>query len=192
MPGSKIFMEICINLLPEEKKNKIKRKKRIITIIKQEILFLSAIFFLIVILLDINFILSFQLNSLDKDYSLEQSQSKYQELRNYENKFKQINSKTALLYNIEKDHLYWSNFFYELEKVIPDGISINNISNNGYKITLTGKSAKRENLLKFQENINSSECFSDVNLPLSNLVTKENINFQMDFKIKDVCLKSMP
>jgi len=182
-------MEICINLLPEEKKNKIKRKKRISTIIKQEILFLSAIFFLIVILFDINFILKFQLNSLEKNYSLEQSQSKYQELKKYEDKFKKINLKTVLLYDIEKDQLYWSRIFYELDKIIPDGILINNISNSGYKVSLAGKSVKRENLLKFQENINASQCLSDVNFPLSNLVTKENVNFQIDFKIKDDCLK---
>ena len=142
-----------------------------------------------IFLFDINFILKFQLNSLEKNYSLEQSQEKYQELKKYEDRFKQINSKTALLYNIEKDHLYWSKFFYELDKVVPGGISINNISNSGYKLSLTGKSAKRENLLKFQENINASPCFSDANVPLSNLVTKENVNFQIDFKIKEDCLK---
>lgn len=161
-----------------------------ITIIKQEMLFLLAVLFLIVILIDINFILQFQLSSVEKSYSIEQSQSKYQELKNYEDKFKQINSKTALLYNIEMNHLYWSKFFYELDKVIPDGILINDISNSGYKVSLAGKSAKREELLKFQENINATQCFSDVNLPLSNLVNKENANFQIDFKIKDNCLNS--
>lgn len=184
-------MEISINLLPEEKKNKIKRKKKIVTIIKQEILFLSAVFFLVVILIDINFILKFQLNILEKNYSLEQSQDKYQKLKKYEDKFKQVNSKSMFLFNVGKDHLYWSRLFYELDKLIPDEVTINTLSNSGYKILLTGKSAKREDLLKFQENINSSQCFSDVNLPLSNLVTKENINFQIDFKIKENCLKLM-
>jgi Tfp pilus assembly protein PilN len=184
-------MEICINLLPEEKKNKIKRKKRMITIIKQEILFLSAVFFLIVILADINFILKFHLNNLEKNYLLEQSQTKYQELKRYEEKFKQVNSKVMLLSNVERDHLYWSKFFYELDKIVPEKIAINSISNSGYKISLAGKADKRENLLKFQENINNSSCFSDVNLPLSNLVTKENVNFQIDFKIKESCLKLM-
>jgi Tfp pilus assembly protein PilN len=182
-------MEIRINLLPEEKKNKIKRKKGIVAIIKQEVLFLSAILFLIVILFDINFILKLQLDSLEKNYSLEQSQNKYQELKRYEDKFKEINSKTAMLDNIEKDHLYWSKLFYELDKVVPDGILINNISNNGYRMSLTGTSAKRENLLKFQDNINASQCFSDVNVPLSNLVSKENVNFKIDFKIREDCLK---
>lgn len=182
-------MEICINLLPEEKKNKIKRKRRMITIVKQGMLFLLVVLFLIIILFDINIILRFQLSSLEKNYSLEQSQSKYQELKKYEDMFKQINSKTVLLYNIENNHLYWSKFFYELDKVVPGGILINDISNTGYKVFLKGKSAKREDLIKLQENINASQCFSDVNVPLSNLVNKENTNFQIDFIIKEDCLK---
>ena len=153
MTDRNIYMEICINLLPEEKKNKIKRKNRIVTIIKQEILFLSAVFFLIIILFDINFMLKLQLNNLEKNYSLERSQSKYQELKRYEDKFKQINSMASLLYTVEKDHLYWSRFFYGLDKAIPENITINNISNSGHKISLKGKSVKREDLLKFQENI---------------------------------------
>ena len=182
-------MDICINLLPEEKKNKIKRKKRVIAIIKQELIFFFVAAFLGVILLNINFILKFQLAGLEKDHSIEQSQDKYQELGRNEEKFKEINSKTALLYNIEKNHLYWSELFLNLDKTISQGVLINNISNVGYNVSLSGRAGKRENLLKFQENLNSSECFSEVNVPLSDLVTKENVIFKIDLKMKENCLK---
>ena len=42
---------------------------------------------MIAILFDINFVLKLQLGSLEENYSLEQSQNKYQELKKYEDKF---------------------------------------------------------------------------------------------------------
>jgi hypothetical protein len=47
----------------------------------------------------------------------------------------------------------------------------------------------RDNLIQFKDNLEKESCFSEINLPLSNLVEKENVEFQIDFNIKKDCLK---
>lgn len=182
-------MKIYLDLLPAERKEEIKKKKAFKTLIHQEIrLFIPVIFFTAV-LLAINFNLKIQLNGLEKSSSIEQSQDEYQELKSYEEKFSDINSKVSAVSNFQSKHLYWSSAFEELSKVIPDGAHITNLATKDYKISLAGKAKTRDDLLAFQERIKSSDCFANVNVPLPNLVSKENVVFQVDLEVKSNCLQ---
>jgi len=151
------------------------------------LLFIIAVFISIVI--SINLILKIQVSSLDKIHSFEQARSSYQELQKYENEFKQTNSEISLLYGIQRSNLHWLSVFYELDSIVPEEIILTDLITKNYGITLLGRADTRNNLLKFQENINASECFDSANVPLSNLVFKENISFQINFKVNDDCLK---
>lgn len=182
-------MKIYLDLLPEKKKKEIKRRKIFRVIIYQEFLFLFPIVVFIGILFSINAILKIQQGSLNTIYSFEQSRQNFQELKGYENKFKEINSQASLLLKINKGHLYWSQIFYELNKIVPAAVSFSDLTTKDYRVYLVGKAKTRDDLLKFQENMNNAGCFSDINVPLSNLVVKENIDFQMDFTINENCLK---
>ena len=52
-----------------------------------------------------------------------------------------------------------------------------------------GLADTREDLIFLKEKLGEDGCFSDIDLPLSNLVDKNNIEFQIVFKIKSDCLK---
>ena len=41
-----------------------------------------------------------------------------------------------------------------------------------------------------KDNFSQEGCFTDINLPLSNLVSKDNIDFQIQFNIKEECVKN--
>lgn len=55
---------------------------------------------------------------------------------------------------------------------------------DGNSLTLSGIAKNRETLLNFQNSLNSSENFSNVALPVSNLAKDKNISFQIKLKNK--------
>lgn len=181
-------MRIYLDLLPDERKQEKKKKKLFKKILRQELRFFMPVVSFIIILTAININLKIQLDSLDNIYSAEQSRGGYKNLKEYEDKFREINMKTSSIAKFQERHLYWSALFYNLSNLIPEGVFINGLSTKDYQVSLTGKAKTRENLLSFQEKIKASDCFSEVNVPLSNLVNRENVDFQIDFKLKKNCL----
>jgi Tfp pilus assembly protein PilN len=182
-------MKIYIDLLPEERKNEIKRKKLLRLIVKQEVLFLFPLLVLIVIMLDIYWVLGIQRNSMIETGSLEQNQGKYKELSEYEDKFKEINTTTAILNKLQQSHLSWSNLIEVITKATPDGVYLTDFANKDYQIFLTGKAKNRESLIAYKEALIASGCADNVNVPLSNLVNKTDVDFQLDFMVKQECIK---
>jgi len=180
-------MKIYLDLLPKERKLELKRKKTFRIVLRHEMLFLLPLMVLAVVLANVYYLLSFQLDNTVKSGSEE----KYEKLNAYEEKFKQVNEATASLMKITAGHLQWSNVFERLNVIIPEDVTIINFSTKDYNVFIVGKAKNRDVLLRFKSNLESDECFSNVNVPLSNLVVKENIDFQIDFLFKSDCLKEI-
>lgn len=181
-------MKIYLDLLPGDRKEEIEKNRIFWKIFRQEILFFMPIAFFIAILITTNITLKIQLDSLEKTGSLEQSQEKYQELKSYEEKFRQINSQVTSLSNFQKGHLHWFNAISEVSNTVPDGIYISGLATKDFKISLSGKAKTRDNLLSFQDKLKANKCFENLNVPLSNLVNKDNVDFQIDFDVQKDCL----
>jgi Tfp pilus assembly protein PilN len=182
-------MKIYLDLLPKDRKIELKRKKIFRVILREEFLFLLPIVFFIVILFDIHYMLSIKRETSIVAKSLAESQDKYQELSSYEEKFKQVNENSAKLSRISLGHLHWAGIFTKLSNTMPEGISITDFSTKDYKVFLIGRARNRETLLNFKGTLEADECFAGVNVPLSNLVVKEDVDFQIDFSINSDCLK---
>ncbi|NTW26957.1 MAG: PilN domain-containing protein [Candidatus Moranbacteria bacterium] len=182
-------MKIYLDLLPKEIKTELKRKKRFRRILHEEFLFLLPLVLFIVILGNIYYLLMLSHNTSVAAKSQAESQDKYQELSSYEKKFKEVNDNSAKLLKIQSLHLYWANIFNKVGTILPDGISITNFSTKDFQIFLVGKARNRDTLLNFKAALESETCFANINVPLSNLVVKENIDFQMDLTINKDCLK---
>jgi Tfp pilus assembly protein PilN len=183
-------MKIYLDLLPEEKKKEIRKRKLFLKIIREEILFSVPIFAFFAILATINFSLAIKSQATENSFNSGNSQKEYQELKSYEKKFSDINSKLPNIYKIQKSHLNWLGVFYKISDVTPKNVYISDLTTSDYKISLAGKAKTREDFLAFQANVKSNDCFSDVNVPLSSLVSKENVEFQIDFSVKVDCLKN--
>jgi len=183
-------MKIYLNLLPEEKKEEIKRRKTFLKVLHSEVIFSMPIVAFFVILATISFFLKEKSQGMEMIYGLDNSQKEYRELKNYENSFGEINIKINDILKLQKGHNNWAGIFYKLNNAIPENVYLSDLATVDYKISIAGKAKTREDFLKFQEKIKSEECFSDVGVPLSNLVSKENVGFQIDFKVKKDCLKS--
>ncbi|MEI8344136.1 MAG: PilN domain-containing protein [Candidatus Moraniibacteriota bacterium] len=183
-------MKISLDLLPQNKKDEIKRNKLFRELLREEIFFLFPLLILIIILVNVNYLLSIQRSSSQAAYEFQQNQDKYQELDKYDAEFKNINNATSLLLKVQNGHLRWANVFSHLGQAIPSGIAINNFANKNYVVSLAGKALTRNKLLEFKGNLEKDACFGGVNVPLSDLVVKENVDFQLDFNVTQECLRS--
>lgn len=182
-------MKIYLNLLPQEKKNEIKRNRFFARILREEILFLLPLIVFIFFLLNIYYVLNYQYESLTAAAMAGKSQDKYQELNKYEDKFKEINGSVDLISKLQSNHLKWFGIMGELSVMTPDGIYLSELSTKNYQIFLLGKARSRDDLLNFKGKLESSSCFQNINVPLSNLVVKEDVDFQMDLMVNKDCLK---
>jgi len=183
-------MKEYINLLPEKNKNEIREEKSFRNIVGRELAFIFPVILLVMILFSVKLILGIQEQGLEKSYNDEQFQGSQQDLKKYEDKFRETNLKSNLISKVQENHLEWTGVLVKLSQAVPDEVSITGVANKDYQIFLMGRAKNRERLLALKEAVNNSECFTGVNMPLSNLVSKENIDFQMDFEIKKNCLKS--
>lgn len=182
-------MNIYLNLLSEEKKIEIKKRMIFQTILGQGFRFCFIMLLLISILLSVKMITKINLSSIDKSNSLIASNSVYQELNKYEGDFKQMNSKIILVSEMKKNKLYWSLLIEELSRIIPPNVFLTDLTTKAYEVSIIGKAENREKLVEFQDNLKKSSCLGEVTYPLSNYTSKEDLEFSIDFKVKEECVK---
>jgi len=181
-------MKIYLDLLPDSKKREIFRKKRLKTIINQELFFLVPIVLFAIILFDVNLVLDIKNEGLNKNLESVIANDGYKDLKFYEDNLETINKKIVNINNLQEKHFRWSVIINMLIEVMPPNVYLTELSTKDYQVFLVGKAKQREALINFQEKMKQTECFENINTPLSNLVAKSDIDFQMDFQIKKDCL----
>lgn len=183
-------MKMQINLLPESRKALAARNKRFSKIVNQEILFSIPVLVFIGMLAGIFLISGYERQTAEINFSSSAKNENYKDLEFIENKTKYINTKSSEIIKFQESHLKWADVLGQLVEVLPEGMSITSLSTKDYQIMVLGKADKRETLIGFQKRIEESSCFENINLPASNFVEKENINFAVDFYVKKDCLMS--
>lgn len=182
-------MNIKLNLLPEENKKEVRRGKRIRFIVWQGILCLVSLAFLAGIFISIYLMLSLRLDELRRVSDVESQGGVFQEINEAEKVFRDTNTLTSDVRKLQQEHIVWTRFFNELHQVIPEDVILEKIVTNNYTVSLSGLSKTRETLLQFQSKLNASQCFQNANLPLSDLFSQKDVQFQLDVEIKKECLK---
>lgn len=183
-------MEIKLNLIPKYRKEEIAKSNLLKSVLRWEleISFILVGFFLL--LASLNQILKINFDSQMNEIKINQNNEKFERSYSLNGEFKKINSKIILDKSIQKDQLYWSRLFEKLAKTIPEEISVSKIANKNYKIFIVGEAGTRDALLAMKENFSQEGCFSEISLPLSNLVSKDNVAFQIEFNVKEECVKN--
>lgn len=183
-------MGINLNLIPQYKKNEIILAGKVRAILRWEIELFLVIIVFVLLLGSLNYVLQFNLDTAISESENKQSKEKHEKISALADNFKIINAQVSVDEEIQKDQLNWSIALKKLSGITPDGISVDKISSKAYHIFVFGMADTRDVLLEMKEKIMQENCFSDVNLPLSNLVSKDNVNFQIEFNIKEDCLKN--
>lgn len=182
-------MEIKINLLPEYRKEEIAKANRFKLVIRLGLAILSIFVLFYSFLFGLINVLKIELNSVMLSQKISGSNEQLEKIKKFDDEFKEINSLTGQAVTLEKDQLYWTNLFTKLSEDLSDGITITDLATKDYSVLLAGKANDRDILLGFKEKLANDPCFADVNLPLSNLVSKEDISFQMNLKVNRDCLR---
>lgn len=185
-------MKTLLNLLPEERKEAIRHNLHVRFLLWQVFLLFCLECFYLVILFGIYFVLNFQLQtfqgvSANTDDTTSSAQQKM--LNQYEKKFRETNEAVEMVSRIEYDHLHFTRIFTLLDKLLPENILIDHLRTKEYGVFLSGTADTRDHLLLFEARLKESACVESVNMPISNLFSQENIDFQMDFTVKPECLK---
>ncbi|MDP1833982.1 MAG: hypothetical protein Q8L11_03545 [Candidatus Moranbacteria bacterium] len=182
-------MEIKLNLIPEGKKNEIAQSGRLRRVLRWEmsLSFVLVIFFALILSLD--YLLQINLDVQVNETESGQNKARYEKISELDSNFKEINAKASFNESIQNDQLYWTKIFKKLNAATPDGISVVKMANKNYKFLLAGTADTRDILVAMKTSFSQEPCFMDVNLPLSSLVSKENVDFQIEFNIREECIK---
>lgn len=182
-------MRILLNLLPEEKKGELARRFYSRFFLWQtSFLFLLTLFYTGV-LGSMYFLLNYQERSAALALeSFGQYNAEAKKLTQYQETFKKTNTLTQDVNRYLDRHLSWSNLFLLLHDVTPADVAFTNLVTKDYTTSLIGEAATREAFLNFESSLKASSCTSDVKVPISNLFTQKEVEFQIDFNIKRECL----
>ena len=173
-----------MNLLP------ISQRKRVRLLINYQNVIFCGLFLIALVLLLILFLggflvsLNFTFQTLEEEIIFEQSKVVGKEtVEGIEKKVRGLNQD---LMDLRKAQLDQSNIYGIIENLYQNlflGVQIQNldIDEQTKKITVTGYSVTRENLLAIKEILENSPEYKDVNFPLSNLVSARDIDFRFSF-----------
>lgn len=112
----------------------------------------------------------------------------------------EINKKIELAQKTQEDYIAWSRFIINFSKLVPDNVLISSLIVNPnenrteWQINLSGIAANRDDFLTFKENLlEAKELFNEkeINIPITNLFQKENIQFNINIKIKKEILTNL-
>lgn len=184
------IMEIKLNLIPQYKKDEIAQSTRLMMILRWEIEIFFIIIIFFVLLLSLKYILILNLDTQISESGSKQSKERYEKVVSLDDNLKTVNTLVTLDESIQNDQFYWSKLFEKLSEIIPDGISVIKLASKNNMILIAGMADTRDILVDMRERLSREQCFSNVNLPLSNLVSKDNVAFQIEFDIKDECIKN--
>lgn len=183
-------MEINLNLLPPSKKEEILKKRRLKTVMGFEASLTLLLVVFLGILMSFKIVLDMGLSANLHARAERENTEQYDKIKKYDEQFRQVNLDISRIKTVERSQLYWSRLLDRLSGIIFPGIALDSITTNDYQISISGVSDNRENLVLLKEKLEGEECFSNVDLPLSDLVDKNNVNFQITFNIGPDCLKS--
>ena len=182
-------MEIKLNLIPPNKKEEIGKNRRLKMVIRTEIVLTIVAVVFLAVLLSFRYSLELDLAGEEMLNSQIEKADQFEKIKNYDNQFNQANERIGQIADIDQAQLYWSKIFEKISQLTPAGIEVQTFSTDQDAMVIAGLSDTRDNLIEFKANLEENACFSDVVLPLSNLVDKTDVDFKINFNVKENCLK---
>lgn len=104
---------------------------------------------------------------------------------NYSNKIADINTKLKYIEKIQKNNIKWIDFLTDFSSHINDGVILKSLtaSKSTGALVIRGEAKTRDSLLEFEKSIKSLPYLTEINIPLKNLLEKEDIAFDIKVKI---------
>lgn len=175
-----------LNLLPPKQKRELR-----LDLLNQAIAAFGIAAILVVLILTLVlaialFYLNINLAQLEKELISWQAKPEIEELKNLEEKVKEVNQNLAFLEEYQKEQTGFSLILENLSEEVLSGIRFNNMSlEKSGKVNIRGHALTRDILLTFKNNLERAPYVSDFDFPLSNLTKSEDIDFYLNFILID-------
>jgi Tfp pilus assembly protein PilN len=174
---------INLNLLPPQQKKEIELTNFNHLIVSLGVWLLSILIVFSLLLANAYFCLCIFLRTQNALIEEKQHDKENQHLTEMEESIKQANRQVNEVFTKGKELIVWTPLLEELAGMVPNGIYLKNFSfqTDTRRITISGWANTRDILLAFQESLEGSPCFTDIQSPLANLIKQENIYFSFNF-----------
>lgn len=172
---------LVLNLISEEFKKEIKLKHFYKLIKNINYALVTIVIIATIILLTAKIILK---NNFIK--VVEQTTLVAKNNQGHNNRTQKINSKLKFVSAIQSDFVVWSKMIEDLSTITPANVSIDlvKLDLTNKDIKLRGIAKQRSGLLELKNNLEKSDTYVNTELPIKNLLEKENINFEINAKLK--------
>lgn len=183
-------MKVLLNLLPEEHRSTIRRRYYDRFFFRQSVIvFGIGVFYLL--MLGSVFVIVRENRLSTERISREEMQSEVgrAELARFEASFSDSNQAVSRALSFYREHTDWTNVLLSLDRAVPEKVTLSELSTKDYKVFLAGTAETREDFLEFERRLKDEACFSEVEAPVSNLFSREDVDFQIDLSLDGGCLK---
>lgn len=99
-----------------------------------------------------------------------------------------LNNQIEAINKIQANYTKWSTVLAQLIKSIPNNIEINYLSfeKKTGDFTISGRARERQDLLNLKTILEQTPYLDKINSPISNLLTKNNVDFQFTGKLNTI------
>jgi Tfp pilus assembly protein PilN len=171
---------ITLNLLDATRKKNYLRHRILMTVQKS----IEIFFFFILI---IGIIFSLAQRYLQKNFETITEQITYinKNLSSFNQEINQINYQLKEIEKIQKEYLAWSPVLIEINNAVPAEVKLNilNINKDKTLIQMSGLAKDRDKFLALKSNLENIYFVKEVQSPLTNLLKKDNVDFQFTISI---------
>ncbi len=182
-------MRVSLNLLPEEKKEIVRRKRFDRVLFRQAFLLFSVVVFHLVVLGSVFFILhDNRLLVEDNGLQYAANQTEFKDLTLYESKFSQANAIADQANAFQRSRPDWAGFLLRIDRLVPPHIALSSLATKEYRCFVSGTAETRDDFLLLEDALKKDDCLFDFQIPVSNLFLEKNVDFQVDFTVKESCL----
>lgn len=104
---------------------------------------------------------------------------------NLTQKINELNERIDFLNQVKNEFINWAIYLNDLSKLVPSNILLNNIYSNldSKDVSAKGYAKTRDSLIEFKNNLENSAILTNIEIPLSNFLTQEEITFEISGKM---------
>ena len=111
------------------------------------------------------------------------------ELAGFDSLFSDTNRSVSRALSFYRLHPSWTDVLLAVDRSVSDEVTLFSLSSKEYRVFLSGTARTRDDFLSFVERLREESCFSEVETPVSNLFSREDVEFQVDILVAKECLK---
>ncbi len=104
----------------------------------------------------------------------------------------ELNKNLQDVKKIQDDFVKWSDIIIQLNRTIPERVELNSLvlEKNTRLFSMSGRAQKRDDFLLLKANLEKLPYLEELQSPLTNLLLKEDVQFEFTGKIKADALKA--